>query len=573
MKEIKSILNSYNLIFDSTDKRNLNIFIIFMFFGMMLELLSVGLVLPCIKLFTNKPFLNSIYNFFNIEEMSPELLMMSTAIFMLAVFAFKNFFLWIVLRKQAFFLTNYGSKLQLKIFNGYLKKSVLYFKKKNSSDLITDIINITDYYSSIYLSCVILIFLEISMTLGLLAVLLYFSWETTLLIALIFGSATLILFKFNKNTLLNLGHQRNILAERQLQGVQQGIGGIKEIKILGRESFFLDKFKIETNKIANVSFRSTVIAGTPRLIVEFFAVLSLFIIVFYLSLTGKPYLEILPILGIFLAAAYKMVPSFNKILFMANRIKFSAKTAEKIIGLLNEFKESKEEINTNNKIQFTNEINVCDVSYEYPNRKNPVLIGTNLKIKKNSFIGISGASGVGKSTLIDIIMGITKPDKGSILVDDISISDSIKNWQNSIGYVSQNVFLIPSTIRRNIAFGISEDKIDENKISQAINKSALKDFVDNLLDKVDTQIGEGGAMISAGQKQRIGIARALYNEPKLLIFDEATSSLDPKSEEDILNEIELLKKETTLIFISHRATALRNCDDKYFLKNGLLIKA
>ncbi len=572
MKKIKSILNSYNLVFDSTDKRNLNILIIFMFFGMILELLSVGLALPCIKLFTDKEFLNSLYHFFNIEELSPELLMMSTAIFLLTVFAFKNFFLWIVLRKQAFFLANYESKLQLKIFNGYFKKSVLYFKKKNSSDLITNIINITSLFSSIYLSCCILIFLDISMTLGLLAVLLYFSWQTTLLIVLLFGSATLILFKFNKHTLLNLGHQRNILVERQLQNVQQGIGGIKEIKILGRENFFLDKFKIDTNKIANVIFRSSVISGTPRLIVEFFAVLSLFIIIFYLSLTGKPYLEILPILGLFLAAAYKIVPSCNKILFMANRIKFSTKTAEKIIGLLNEFKESKEEIDINNKIQFTNEINVCDLSYKYPNRKNPVLIGANLKIKKNSFLGISGASGVGKSTLIDIIMGITKPDKGSILVDGISILDSIKNWQNSIGYVSQDVFLIPSTIRRNIAFGIPEDKIDENKISQAIQKSALKDFVDNLSDKVDTQIGEGGAMISGGQKQRIGIARALYNEPKLLIFDEATSALDPKSEEDILNEIELLKKETTLIFISHRATALRNCDEKYILKNGLLIK-
>ena len=573
MKEIKSLLNSYSIIFDSADKRNLNIFIIFMFFGMIFELLSVGLVLPCIKLFTHKPFLNSLYKILNIEELTPELLMISTALFLLIVFAFKNFFLWIVLRKQAFFLANYESKLQLRVFNGYLKKSVLYFKKKNSSDLIINITNITSFFSSIYLSCSILIFLEISMTLGLLAVLLYFSWQTTLLIVLIFGSATLILFKFNKDTLLSLGHQRNILAERQLHDVQQGIGGIKEIKILGRESFFIDNFKIKTNKIANISFRSAVIAGTPRLMVEFFAVLSLFIIIFYLSLTGKPFLEILPILGLFLAAAYKMVPSFNKILFMANRIKFSADAAEKLIGLLNEFKESKEEINTNNKIKFTNDINVCDVSYKYPNRENSVLVNTNLKIKKNSFIGISGTSGVGKSTLTDIIMGIIEPDKGSVLVDGVSISDSIKNWQNSIGYVSQNVFLIPSSIRKNIAFGIPEDKINENKISQAIQKSALKDFVDSLLNKVDTQIGEDGAMISGGQKQRIGIARALYNEPKLLIFDEATSSLDPESEKDILNEIELLKKETTMIFISHRATALRNSDDKYSLKNGLLIKA
>ncbi len=574
-KKINNLFKLTDIIFGTSDRKNIIKLLFYMFFGMLLELFSVGLILPCMKVFTDQSFQNSIYNFLGISKLSQEILAFYILLIFITVFAFKNFFLWIVLKKYSTFIAKYEANLQLRIFNGYFNKSVFYFKQKNSSDIINNIIHITSFFSSIYLNAILLVSLELLMQIGLLAVLFYFSWQTTLLIFVLFGTTSLILYKINKKKLLELGEIRNKLSAEQLQNLQDGIGGIKEIKMLGRESFFSSKFEKSTNTLAEAAYRNAIIIGTPRLIVEFFAVISVSIIVSFFLISGKSIIEILPVLALFLAAAYKMVPSFNKILLMTNRIKFSSDTAKRIIPLLEEFKEFKsisKDKRIKNKINFNEEMMVKNIFYKYPNRDNQILKNTNLTIKKNTFIGISGVSGAGKSTLLDVIMGITIPDQGTVNIDGISIEKLKADWQNSIGYVSQNVFLIPNSIKRNIAFGLHDHEINNELIDNVIKKSALKNFVDSLKDNVDTEIGEGGAMISGGQKQRIGIARALYNSPKLLIFDEATSALDLQSEQEILNEIQILKKDTTLIFISHRDSALKNCDEKYILKDGILIK-
>ena len=260
---------------------------------------------------------------------------------------------------------------------------------------------------------------------------------------------------------------------------------------------------------------------------------------------------------------------------MLNRIKFSTDMVDKIIKLANEFNLDKLNQIKNEKLEkisFKKEIVLKDIFFKYPNRQNTVLENINVLIKKNSFIGISGESGSGKSTLIDIIMGIVKPNKGSIEVDGFSINDSIKDWQKQLGYVSQNIYLLPDTIKNNIAFGIPEDQIDDDLVNEVIKKTSLKKFVDSLELGINTFIGEGGALISGGQKQRIGIARALYNQPKILIFDEATNALDLEIEKQILNEISLLKNEFTLIFITHKESSIKYCDQKYLINNKNISK-
>jgi ABC-type multidrug transport system fused ATPase/permease subunit len=566
-------MNKIDLLFNSKEKKELLILSFFVLFGMLLELLSVGLVLPIIKIFTDDNFLSQVYNFFYIYPLEKETLIIYVLLFFLLIFFFKNLFLWIILKKQSYFVSKYQAQLQIKIFKNYLKKTIIFFNSKNSSEIINNIINVTSFFCSVYLSGIIFIILELLILIGLLLVLLYFNFLITIAALLIFGCAVLLIFAINKKTLFNIGRLRNELTERQLQSVQQAIGGIKEIKILGKEAFFLSNFINPTNFLSDINYKSSVISGSPRLIIEFLAVLSFSLAVAIFIFNGTSFIDILPFAGLYLAASYKLVPSFNKILFLGNRLKFSAHTANNLILLL---KNSNESVDFHNqvtkKINFFNEINIENLSFKYPNRDIEILSNLNLKIKKNSFIGIKGESGVGKSTFVDLMLGLNMPTKGLIKVDGINIKDSIRLWQNSIGYVSQNIFLMSSSIKNNIALGANDLEIDNDLINQAIDKSSLRNFVNKLKNKENSLIGESGSLLSGGQRQRIGIARALYTNPKLLILDEATSSLDLATEKEILSEIQLLKKDITLIFISHRKEALINCDEIFLLKNGSFLK-
>tara|TARA_A100001015_G_scaffold180499_1_gene200819 strand:- start:416 stop:2059 length:1644 start_codon:yes stop_codon:yes gene_type:complete len=543
--------------------------------GMILELFGVGLIFPALKLLTDNEFLSKTYSLFNINELDEEILILSIVLIFIIFFGLKNFFLWIVLKKYSSFLVNYEANLQHRLFKGYLNKSVAYFKEKNSSDIIINLKEISSYFSSVYLNSVINLSLEIILQSSILILLFYFSWESTLFIFILFGSLSIIIFSYNKRKLEELGKLRNELSQSQLLNVQQGIGGIKEIKLLGREAYFLNKFDKNTNNLAEANLKNAIISGTPRLLIEFFAVCSVGIIIFLFLFLNKSLLEILPTLGLFLVAAYKMVPSFNKILLMFNRIKFSTDMVNKIIKLATEFNSDKLnylQTEKSKKFIFKKEILLENINFKYHNRDNKVLENLNLSIKKNSFVGIGGESGSGKSTLIDIIMGIVRPISGEVRVDGLSINNSIREWHKQLGYVSQNIYLSSDTIRRNIAFGIPDDEIDNIFLHQVIKKCSLEKFVNSLELGLNTPIGEGGALISGGQKQRIGIARALYNKPEILIFDEATSALDNEIENEILEEILNLKKEFTLIFITHRESALNYCDEKYVLINNQLIK-
>ena len=414
------------------------------------------------------------------------------------------------------------------------------------------------------------------MQISILILLFYFNWQSTLVIFLLFGGLTFFLYSHHKKRLNQLGFMRNELSQSQLRNIQDGIGGIKEIKLLGRESYFLNQFHKNTEKLAYANVENSIISGTPRLIIEFFAICSVSTIIILFLFLDKTIIEILPTLGLFFVAAYKMIPSFNKILLLMNRIKFSSDGVKRIFNVLNEFKHEKNKKEIYNKstsmAPLIKDIKIKNISFKYPNRAEQILENVNLIVNKNSFVGIGGESGSGKSTLIDIIMGILKPNSGEVLVDNRPIFKSVDSWQKKIGYVSQNIFLSPDTIKKNIAFGIPENEINDDLINNVVKKCSLEKFTNSLEFGLNTQIGEGGSLISGGQKQRIGIARALYNNPEVLVFDEATSALDTEIEKEILDEIRNLKKEFTLIFITHRESTLRFCDEKYLLKNKTLVK-
>ena len=573
--KIRNFKNILNISFDLKYRKKLYFTFFLMLCGMILELFGIGLIFPALKLVTDQNFLDSTYKLLGIEKLEISTLLSLITFFFICFYGFKNFFLWIVLKQYSNFLSHYEAYLQSRLFKGYFGKPVSYFKEKNSSDIIINLKEICSFFSTLYISPLINALLEILLQVSILIMLLYFSWQSTLLIFLLFGGLTIFLYSHHKKRLNQLGIIRNKISTSQLRNIQDGIGGIKEIKLLGRELFFLRKFEKNTTELAQANAENSIIAGTPRLVIEFFAICSVSTIIILLLFLGKSIIEILPTLGLFFVAAYKMIPSFNKLLLLMNRIKFSNDGVKRVLNLLNEFNsEKKTDFKNNffNTFYFNKDLKIENVSFKYSNRAQQILENVNLEIKKNSFVGLGGESGSGKSTLIDIIMGIQKPNSGKVLVDNKSIEYSIDNWQKKIGYVSQNIYISPDTIRRNIAFGIPEEEIDDDIMNHVIKKCSLEKFIQSLEFGMDTHIGEGGSLISGGQKQRIGIARALYNKPEVLIFDEATSALDVDIEKEILREIQNLKKDFTLIFITHRESALKFCDEKYLLKNKKLEK-
>ena len=293
-------------------------------------------------------------------------------------------------------------------------------------------------------------------------------------------------------------------------------------------------------------------------------------------LQNKPVGDLIPTLGVFVAAAFRMIPSINRIMAALQKVTFSRPVIEVIYNELKDIRKIKRDnIEPIPKIHLLDKITIENINYAYNDSNKNVLENVSFSILKGSCVGIIGKSGSGKSTLIDIMLGLLQPTQGYVKIDamDINGNDNLKKWQSAIGYVPQNIYLIDDTLRKNIAFGINENEIDEYAIQNSIIASQLSDFVNELPEGLETMVGERGVRLSGGQRQRIGIARALYNNPDILFFDEATSALDSNTETGVMESINSLKGNKTIIIVAHRLSTLENCDKIYKIENGIIVSS
>ena len=316
-----------------------------------------------------------------------------------------------------------------------------------------------------------------------------------------------------------------------------------------------------------------ILQNIPRFYLELLAVVSLSGLVFFLLMLDYSFSSLIVIIGLFAAAAFKMLPSVNKILNSFVNIRYGLSSVEMIHEDLNMKSPKVEEKNVKaNKIRLNSEINFKDITYTYPGSNNKILEKINLRIPANKMIGIVGKSGSGKTTLIDLLIGILSPDNGEIIIDGKNILKMKRLWQNNIGYIPQFIYLLDDTIKKNIALGIEDIIIDNEKIDKALRLSQSEKFVQNLPQKLETYVGEFGVRLSGGQRQRLGIARALYLDTDLLILDEATSSLDEETEKEIINSINSMKGKKTIIISSHKKEILKQCDEIYKVENQTIKK-
>lgn len=349
----------------------------------------------------------------------------------------------------------------------------------------------------------------------------------------------------------------------------EGLGAIRDLIISGKIDFFTKKYNDLSFKKARITSNHILFTQLPRFYFELASISGLVLFIFILIISGKSTTVLIATLGVFVAGVFRALPSLNRIVTSLQNLKFYKSSIDIIYHELNSFNSNAENKKIGQSLKFKNKISLENITFKYG--KKIILKDTSLEILKNECVGIIGESGAGKSTLVDLIVGLQKPNEGKILIDNKDLNTISNQWMSSIGYISQNIFLVNDTIENNIALGIPKDQISSSRISEVISQVQLTSYIDDLPKGLETKVGERGVQISGGQKQRIGIARALYQNPEILVLDEATSALDPDTEKSIFNLIEFFKNHKTIIIISHNISNLDFCDKVYKIENKKII--
>ena len=558
-------------------KKNFIILLFLMLMGTIFEILSVSALIPLLGIITdeNNKILQ-IINAYNLNYLYNFLEFNRVVYIFASVYLCKIFFLVFLIHFQNNFIYSFYSYLANRLFKHYVYKDYLFHLQVNSSILIRNLSSEIHQCTVGYTAAFLNFLLEILVIFGLSLVLLFFQPINTLVsitgVVILFS----ILFFLGKKKLSNLGVERQKFSFINLKFINETFGGIKELKVSTNEEKIVNDFNINTIKIQKINYLFGFINQIPKLALELFLISVIFIIFLTLKNLNYSLNEMILYFGILGAVFIRILPGVNRLLVASFSLSFYKASVDVISNeILNEKPSNNliEQItDPEDKLSFEKNIELKNLSFKYPNREEQIFNEINLKIHKGEMVGIIGKTGTGKSTLVDIIIGLLQPTSGSITVDGKKIEKNLKGWMNKIGYVSQNVFLNDDSIKKNIAFYYKDENILLDKINKSIRDSQLEDFINNSNLGLDLNVGDKGLNISGGQRQRVGIARSLYKNSEILIFDEPTNSLDRKTEESFLKVINTLKSKKTIIIISHNETILTNCDSIYNISDSEIFK-
>lgn len=548
-----------------------------------LEVLGIGMIPVFVVAVSNPenlmtyPVLGDLLQYVNIT--TAEELVIYGALLLIGVYVLKNSFLgWFIYIKKRF-VANRGVMLENRLFKAYMTSPYTFYISRNSAELLRNVTSETRRVVDGVMIPFLELALNITMFVFILGALLVLEPIITVVTILFLGGGGGIFLRYTRKKNREFGQQDREARKMRNKSVLQGLGGLKVTRVLNRENLFMREYAYwaEKSKIANIY--KYVVQQLPKHIIETLAVIGILLIALILIWEGRVISAIIPVLSLFGAATVRLMPAFNQVIGQTANIQYNTPSVdviyEDLICLEGQYQEFQKDVlmEEHEILPLQQKIQIRDLSYRYPEQEDFAVKNVSLTIPRGAAIAFVGESGAGKTTMADIILGLLTPMHGSIEVDGVDISTNIRGWQQNIGYIPQQIYLLDDTIRRNIAFGIPDDKIDESKIEEVVEAVQLHELVSRLPDRLNTVVGERGVLLSGGQQQRIGIARALYDNPQVLIMDEATSALDNITEKFVIEAIENLRGDRTIIMIAHRLTTVQNCDKIYLMSMGQIEEA
>jgi len=547
-----------------------------MIVGAAFEVVGIGLVIPLLDIISDgdhtvTKFLKSAVP--GLSSQNAVLL----GVFLFAVFYIvKGFYLSGLAWLSARFTFSVKADVSNKLMESYLAAPYEYHLQKNSAQLIRNLTTESVQLVQSALNPLLTILSESVVIISISIFLMVVEPKGTLLVMLLLALLSFAFQRLLAEYTNNLGQVRQNSDGMVIQKSQEALAGIKDVKVLGKEQKFLNQFKNYNQISSDVSAIQYTLSQIPRMYLETIGVLVFSLLIAVLIVKGDEFEQFLSVLGVFALAAFRLLPSANRVLSAISSVRFAAPVVVSLSEQLTKATPIDQfitGIDSNIVLSpFERSIEIKNLFYQYPDTEKFALSDINLTIAKGESIGIIGKSGAGKSTLSDTILGLLKPSAGAIYRDGRDIYEDIKSWQNLVGYVQQDIYLLDDSIRSNIAFGELPDEIDANRINEAISEAQLDELIASLPEGINTNLGERGVRLSGGQKQRIGIARALYRNTPILVFDEATSALDNETETEIVSAIESFKGVRTTIIIAHRLSTIDNCDRVIELNDGRISK-
>jgi ABC-type multidrug transport system fused ATPase/permease subunit len=573
------VYRDFKVLFDNKQKAKVIFYLFISLLIPVFELVGIGSIPAfAILIIDIEKFLAILSGYINVDylyTLSKTHLITLASICLASVFFIKNLYLFFVIYFQGLILKNLRFSVSLKLYKYFINLPFIEHINKNPAILIRTIDSDVGL-SFTYITSFITLIRESIILLVIFIFLLVADPLTSSISFIILGLPLFLFYFFYRKTLKSRGSKIQELLGRKIKTINQSLGLIKETKILNRENYFFNRFSKITKEIESINFFSFLITSTPRYFLEILALSTVASVCASLILMGRTTETILPIISLFAVSVIRFIPGLNSITSSLTTIRYRKPSFDLIVNEiqnlnLGSFEEKKITSQNENSFTFKKEIKINSVNFAYNKKDKIVVENVNIKIKEGSSVGIIGRSGSGKSTLVDLILGLLVPDSGNILVDDIDIKNNNHLWQKNIGYIPQDIYLLDDTIKNNIIFGIEDSNIDYKLLFEVIKIAQLEKFIENSKLKLDTVVGNRGIKISGGEKQRIGIARALYNNPKVLIFDEATSALDIDNENKILDEIYNRLNDKTIIIISHRNNTVKYCESIYVMEKGKVI--
>lgn len=580
-----NLLQKINTIFDKKQKRQLVLLGIMIFIGGFLETLGVSTMIPVVTVLLTPEkvqgyidqydFLNSICTALHITSVNQ--VAVSLLLLLMAVYVIKNAYLLFLTYKQNTFITQNRNNMISRVMAEFLNRP---YEQYLGADIPT-VFRITDSdipQTFALMLAVLSLASEVVVSALIFLVLLIQNVQMTLFVMFIFGALTLLIVKVLKPELNKIGAKNQAIQSRIAKWRIQATYGLKDVKVLNREEFFVRNY-YETGKTgANVARNYAVLNNTPRLLIEtIFIVSMLGYIAIYIN-GGGDVSEMMTTIATFGVAAIRVLPSVNRINTYITEIAYATPSLNFVYenlqqGMKTDAMLAERRANSQKeKLKLEDKIELNHISFHYPDSDKNIFTDAHMVVPRGKSVGIMGSSGAGKSTIVDILLGLLHAQEGEITCDGVDIFKNYESWLAQIGYIPQSIYLIDESIRDNIAFGIDADKIDEKRLWEVLEEAQLKEFVEELPEGLDTTIGDRGIRLSGGQRQRIGIARALYHDPEILVFDEATSALDNETEAAVMEAVNSFHGKKTMVIIAHRLNTIEKCDIIYKVENEKIVE-